>query len=96
MNLIKAIWQAVLAFLASWWQSQAEEAKDIQDKIVKEAQEAIEQVPEETDEELLNHASDLGLVSRMRTGRAEEFRPGARDRRQYQSPYDRVFSKTKK
>jgi len=101
MNILRAIWEAILAFINSWRQSQAEEAVEAQaaqNEIARGTQEAIDQVEGKSDEELLDSAIDLGLVSGVQSqgaDRAKGLQPGACDRRFYQSPYDRAFGKAK-
>jgi len=100
MNIIQAIWKAILAFIASWRQSKAEETEQeqaIQDKIVTDVQEAIVKVPEETDEELLDHAIDLGLVDAgMQSSDSGRSQGLHSNHRATDTPYDKIFSQTKK
>ena len=65
MKWLRAIWQAIIALLASLKSDndkEQQEAQHIQDEIVQETQHEIEEVPNKTDDELTDIAIDTGLV----------------------------------
>jgi hypothetical protein len=76
---LRALYRAILAFFASRKADEAaahQEAQDAQDAIVEETQEAIDEIPDESDADLTDIAVDTGLVRRDTDPSPDPGRPG--------------------